>query len=424
MDQNTNIDGGSLGSTGPPRYRMSEREFVALMALISAQAALAIDILLPAFADMRIAFGLSPDATALSLTITLFFVGSGLGNLVYGPLTDAWGRKPVLLGSVALYGLSALASALATSLAWLLVARFVWGFASGGPRVLTQAIVRDRFSGDAMARVMSMIQAVFFFGPIAAPLLGAGLVAVGSWRWVMMFGVITAGVTILWSLRLRETLLPDHRRPLNPTNVIGGIRTVVGHRRTFLLALSVMFLSSAFFSFLSSSELIFADVFDRAELFVPFFSGMAMLLGATSLVVTRILKRVAAERVNQVAGAALVGFSAIRLMLALLFDGVPPFVPWVMLFVLSNLCIVSMFPSLNSLALEPMGALAGTAASVLGFTMSVGGAALAAVTDRFLAGSVLPLALAYVGYGSISFALQRAAMRFPDSPPTEAPPEV
>jgi len=403
---------------------MGEREFVALMALISAMAALAIDILLPAFAEMRTAFGLAPDATDLALTITLFFVGSGLGNLVYGPLTDAWGRKPVLLGSLALYGLAALAAALATSLTWLLIARFVWGFGSGGPRVLTQAIVRDRFSGDAMARVMSMVQAVFFLGPVAAPLIGAGLVTIGSWRWVMVFGVITSTIAALWSLRLKETLLPENRRPLSARSVGTGITVVVRHRRTFLLALATTFLSGSFFSFLSSSELVFADVFDRADWFVPYFSGMAVVLGVVSLGITKLLKRFPAKRITLVAGATLVPIAATRVALGLWFDGTPPFVLWLILFSLSNLCIVAMFPTLNSLALEPMGALAGTAASVIGFTTMVGGAGLAAITDRSLGESVLPLAVAYLSYGSVSLVLQAVALREPPTAVGEAQPAL
>ncbi len=383
------------------------------MALISAMAALAIDMLLPAFAQMREEFSLAPDATDLSLTITLFFVGSGIGNLIYGPVADAWGRKPVLVASLALYGLAALAAAVATSLTWLLVARFVWGFAAGGPRVLTQAIVRDRFSGDAMARVMSMIQSAFFLGPIIAPLIGAGLVEIGSWRWVMAFGVITAIAAAVWSLRLRETLVAEHRRPLTASAIGGGVALVVRQRRTLLMTLSVTFLSGAFFSFLSSSELAFADVFNKAEWFVPYFSGMAVLLGITSLLVTRSLKRWPASRITVVAGTVLVVSAAVRLAVAASTSGIPPFVLWMFLFSVSNLCIVAMFPSLNSLALEPMGALAGTAASVIGFTTAVGGAMLATITDRSLGQSVMPFAVAYLVYGSISLTLLLLALRYP-----------
>jgi len=385
------------------------------MALISALTALAIDMLLPGFSGMREAFGLSPDATDLAATITVFFVGNGIGNLIYGPMADAWGRKPVLVASLALYGAAALAATLAPTLTVLLAARFVWGVGAGGPRVLTQAIVRDRFSGDAMARVMSMIQAAFFIGPIAAPLFGAGLVAVGSWRWVMAFGVVSALTTAVWSLRLQETLAPERRRPLTPRGITRGVRAVLGHRATLLFSLSLMFLSGAFFSFLSSSELIFDDVFGRGNWFVTYFSLMAVLLGCMSLGINRLLRRVSAGRITVVAGAGMIVFSAARVVLAELTDGIPPFWVWVVLFTLSNFCVVAMFPSLNSLALEPMGDLAGTAASVIGFLTSVGGAVLATVTDRRLGGTVAPLAMGYLLYSMIAYGCQLMALRRPPS---------
>lgn len=390
---------------------IGDREFVALMALISALSALAIDMLLPGFAQMRVDFGLPADANDLAATITLFFVGSGVGNLVYGPLTDAWGRKPVLLASLALYGGSALVATLAPTLQVLLVARFFWGFGAGGPRVLNQAIVRDRYSGTAMAQVMSLIQAVFFLGPVAGPLLGAGLVAVGGWRLIMAFGVMVAVVTAAWSTRLAETLPPERRRPLGLRSITSGFRLVVSSRVTFLLGLSLTFVSGAFFSFLSSSELVFADVFDRGSLFVPYFSTMAVLLGGFSFGVNRLLRTMPAQWLTLTAGAALVVLAAARLVLAQANGGVPPFVPWLVLFSLSNLCVIAIFPSLNSLALEPMGDLAGTAASVLGFLSSVGGAALATFTDRSLTGTVTPLAVAYLGYGLISLGFQVVALR-------------
>ncbi len=390
---------------------VSDREFILLMALLSALSALAIDMLLPGFSQMRDDFGLSSGSNDLAATITVFFVGSGIGNLVYGPLTDAWGRKPVLLASLALYGTAALASALAPSLSVLLVARFVWGFGAGGPRVLTQAIVRDRYAGTAMARVMSLVQAAFFLAPVIAPLMGAGLAAIGGWRWIMGFGLILAVVTALWSTRLAETLPPTRRRPLTPRSVTSGFGLVLSTPSTLLLGLSVTFVSGAFFSFLSSSELMFSDIFGRGEWFVPYFSSMAFLLGLFSFGVNRLLQTMAPERLTLFAGVSLVVLAGVRLALALNYDGVPPFALWLALFSLSNLCIIAIFPSLNSLALEPMGALAGTAASVLGFLSSVGGAILATITDRALAGSVTPVATAYLVYGAIALVLQVGGLR-------------
>jgi DHA1 family bicyclomycin/chloramphenicol resistance-like MFS transporter len=149
---------------------------------------------------------------------------------------------------------------------------------------------------------------------------------------------------------------------------------------------------------------------------------MAVILGVVSLGITKLLKRIPARRITIMAGGMLVPISASRLAVALWFDGTPPFILWLILFSLSNLCIVAMFPTLNSLALEPMGALAGTAASVIGFTTMVGGAGLAAVTDRSLGDSVLPLAVAYLCYGSVSFVLQVVALRQPSTAVEQAVP--
>ena len=212
---------------------IGEREFIFLMAFVSATSALAVDMLLPAFSDMRAHFNLDEDSTQLSLTITLFLFGTGVGNLFYGPAADALGRKPILLAAMALYAAAAAASALAPSLAVLYVARFVWGFAAAGPRVLTQAIVRDRFAGDAMARVMTLIQTVFFIAPVLGPVLGKGLVDVGSWRWPLAFGVFTGLAVIVWSVRLEETLAPEDRRPLRLGASLQGFKLVVQNRVAF-----------------------------------------------------------------------------------------------------------------------------------------------------------------------------------------------
>lgn len=176
-----------------------------------------------------------------------------------------------------------------------------------------------------------------------------------------------------------------------------------------------MFLSGAFFSFLSSSELIFEDVFGRGDWFVTYFSLMAVLLGCMSLGINRLLRRVPASRITMAAGAGLIVFSAARVALAQLTGGVPPFWLWVVLFSLSNICVVATFPSLNSLALEPMGGLAGTAASVIGFLTSVGGAALATITDRRLGGTVAPLAVGYLLYSTVAYCCQLLALRRPET---------
>ena len=385
---------------------MGGREFVLLMALLTAMSSLAIDIMLPAFSQMRTAFGLDDDSTRLSLTVTLFLMGAGVGHLFYGPIADAVGRKPTLVGSVVLYAAAALVAALAPSLGVLYISRFVWGVAAAGPRTLTQAIVRDRFAGTAMARVMTLIQTVFFIAPIMAPSLGKALVLIGSWRWVMAFGVVSGLVVVVWSLRLEETLDPAHRRQLRLGSVLAGFRFVVADRTAVGYTLMVTFSFGAFLAYLGSSELIFSDVYDRAGWFVPYFTVAGVVAAAVALSSNRLLHRVHARQLALGAGSAFAAASAALFAVTIASDGLPPFGVWLVLYSLCNSIHVAVFPSGISLALEPMGAMAGTAASVLGFSTWMLGALLASFTDRAIDGSVMPIGIAYFAYSSIALGCQ------------------
>ena len=385
---------------------MGGREFVLLMGLLTAMSSLAIDIMLPAFSQMRTAFGLDDDSTRLSLTVTLFLMGAGVGHLFYGPIADAVGRKPTLVGSVVLYAAAALVAALAPSLGVLYISRFVWGVAAAGPRTLTQAIVRDRFAGTAMARVMTLIQTVFFIAPIMAPGLGKALVLIGSWRWVMAFGVVSGLAVVVWSLRLEETLDPAHRRQLRLGSVLAGFRFVVADRTAVGYTLMVTFSFGAFLAYLGSSELIFSDVYDRAGWFVPYFTVAGVVAAAVALSSNRLLHRLHARQLALGAGSAFAAASAALFAVTIASDGLPPFGVWLVLYSLCNSIHVAVFPSGISLALEPMGAMAGTAASVLGFSTWMLGALLASFTDRAIDGSVMPIGIAYFAYSSIALVCQ------------------
>ena len=385
---------------------MGQREFVLYMGLLTGLSALAIDIMLPAFAQMRPAFGLDEDSTALALTVTLFLMGAGVGNLFYGPIADAVGRKPTLTGSLALYAAAALAAALAPSLGVLYGSRFVWGFAAAGSRTLTQAIVRDRFAGTAMARVMTLIQTVFFIVPIMAPVVGKSLVVIGSWRWVMAFCMVMGLTLLAWSLRLNETLNPAHRRPLRLGAALTGFRHVIRNRTALGYTLSVTFSFGAFLSFLGSTELIFSDVYDRSDTFVPYMTVSGVIAGAVALGSNRVLHRVEARQLALGAGSAFATASAALLAVTVAGGGSPSLVAWLVPFSFANAVHVAVFPSVMSLALEPMGEMAGTAASVLGFSTWMLGAVLASFTDRAIDGSVMPIGIAYLAYSSAAVAFQ------------------
>jgi len=385
---------------------MGEREFIVYIALLTAMSALAIDMLLPAFEDIRPAFGLPEDSTRLALTVTLFLVGSGIGPIFYGPITDAIGRKRTLAFALSLYALAALAAALAPSLGILYASRFIWGFASSGPRIVAQAIVRDRFAGTAMARVMTLVQSLFSIGPVIAPLLGKGILEVSSWRWVLAFGIVQGLVAMLWLTRLSETLPAERRRPLKFGAALSGIGFVARNRVCLGYSLSVTFGFAAFLTFLGSTELVFSDIYGNAGWFVPYFSAKGVLSASVALTINQLLRYFAARQMALATGIGFVVVSAALFAVTVNGDGKPSFAVWLVLFTLANTCHVATFPTATSLAMEPMGALAGTAAALVGFSGGVAGALLASFTDRAIDGNVMPIGIAYLIYSSLALACQ------------------
>ena len=397
---------GQTPAVSTARHRMGELEFVLFLGLLSAVSALAIDMVLPAFSQMRPAFGLDPDSTRLSLVVTLFLMGTGFGNLLYGPIADALGRKRALVGSMVLYGIASLSSALAPTLGVLYLSRFVWGIAAAGHRTLTQAIVRDRFAGTAMARVMTLVQAAFFISPILAPALGKGVLVISSWRWVLASGTFIALAVSVWSLRLGETLDPANRRSLKFRRVVAGFRSVLGTRVTLGYALAITFGFGAFMSYLGSTELIFSELYDKSQWFVAYFTAAGVIAAAVALTTNRVLRVVEARQVALGAGAAFAAASAVLFIATVAADGLPSFWLWLALFSLANAIHVAVLPTVLSLALEPMARMAGTAAAVLGFMSSAGGGLLASFTDRAIDDTVMPIGIAYVVYSSLALGCQ------------------
>lgn len=181
------LDVVTAPSVGRKRLRLDSREFTLFLAATMALTALGVDVMLPAFSAIREGFGLAPDSTEVARVVTAYFLGIASGQVFYGPIADYFGRKKTLLFAGSLYAVGAIASAFAPSLGLLLFARFVWGLGAAGGRVIVGAVVRDVYSGDRMARAMSMVFSIFILVPVFAPALGALLLAVASWEWIFGF---------------------------------------------------------------------------------------------------------------------------------------------------------------------------------------------------------------------------------------------
>ena len=381
---------------------MGEREFIALMAALTASSALGIDVMLPALGEIRASFGLPADSTTLSWTVTLYLLGLGCAQVVFGPLADRFGRKPALYGGLALYALGAAGAALAPSLEFLLASRFLWGVGAASPRAMALTIARDTYVGDRMARALSLIMAVFLIAPIIGPGLGELLLLSGSWRWVFGFSVLTAAALTLWLFRLTETLDPRNRLPLDVRRVTGAFRAVVANRATLGYGFALTFALGAFLAYLASSELLFEAVYGRGGQFALLFGAGAAVMAVAALGSARTIRLLGTRGVLHRALAGYLLAAAALAAVSLAAGGSPPFwLWWVLLTVLNSLHVV-IVPATNTLAMTPMGEIAGTASAVIGaFSMGVG-SMLASITSRFGEGSVTPLSLGYLGYGALA----------------------
>jgi MFS transporter, DHA1 family, multidrug resistance protein len=394
---------------------MGTAEFVTLVSIILALNALAIDTMLPAFDHVRAHFGLPSDSTAPARIVTVFFLGSAL-QLFHGPLADRFGRKPVLFLGALLYGSGAVASVLAPDFGWMLVARFVWGFGAAALQVSAIAMVRDRFSGDRMARVMSLIMGVFAVVPVAAPLLGAVILERLSWQAVFVFPAVFVVVIALWSLRLVESLPESARSSLDLAQVVRTTRMVASNRVTAGHTLALTLVFGGFTSYLASSELIVGGIYGRPDAFPFVFASVALIMGAVSFTNASAVQRWGARAMvrNLLAASTIVG-SALAVM-SVSAGGVPPFWPFLAVLVAGIALFPAISSSLTSLALEPMGRVAGMASAVVGTTYTAGGAILGAVIDGLLVGTVTPLAVGLASGGAGGLLLVRWARR-PAGPP-------
>ena len=372
------------------------REFVALMAGLMSLNALAIDAMVPALPAIGHALDVVTE-NQRQLVVSLYVIGFGLTQLLYGPLADRYGRKPVLLTTVALYVIFALLCAAAGSFLLLLAARMAQGAAAASSRVLVIAIIRDRYEGTAMARLMSLIFMVFLLMPVVAPVFGQLTLLVASWRWIF-FGLAGFGaIMALWAtIRLPETLHPEYRRPFSLPAMISGARETLTNRISLGYTLVLSLMLGGLMGYINSIQQIVFDVFRRPELIAAAFAGVALPMAATSYLNSRLVERIGIRRIAHVGMILFTLLAGLHLALAELGESF-----W--LFVLMQGLIMASFGLASSncgtLAMQPLGHVAGTASSVQGTISTISGASLGIVIGQNFNGTVIPLVAGYFLFG-------------------------
>lgn len=380
-------------------------QLVALVAMLMALNALAIDTMLPALPQIGEALGVDRPNDR-QWVITAYLIGFGVAQLFYGVASDRFGRKPVLMIGVSLYVLFSFLAAAATSLETMMLARALQGVGAASTRVLAVAIVRDCFGGRQMARVMSLAFLVFLAVPVIAPSLGALIVWVAPWPWIfVVLGLWGLAVQIwaLWSLP--ETLHPEDRMPVQAARVLDAFRVTLTTRRAVGYMLAMAAILGCLFGFINSSQQIFADVFGEAQLFPIIFAIIAGFIAAASLLNARLVERLGMRRISHAALLGFVAFSAGHLVAAL--AGFETLVVFSVLQAAVMFCFGLIMGNFGAMAMEPLGRIAGTASSVQGFVTTLGGAAGGYVIGQLFDGTTAPLAGGFLicGLTALGFVL-------------------
>jgi DHA1 family bicyclomycin/chloramphenicol resistance-like MFS transporter len=386
---------------------VSQTEFVALMAMLFATIALSIDAMLPALPD--IAASLTPDApNAAQLVVTSFVLGMGIGTLFAGPLSDRFGRKRIIMLGSGLYALAALACYFAPSLELLLAARVVQGIGAAGPRTVSVAMIRDLFKGREMARIMSFAMMIFTAVPAIAPLLGQGIIALADWHAIFLAYIAFSGLTMLWlGLRQPETLPVSARRSLRAPDLVAATRELGQHRIILISTLLQALTLAALFATLSSIQPIFEVVHGRADSFPLWFAVIAVASMSGSLLNSRIVMTLGMRRVVRATYAAQIVLTL--LALALLAPGL---VAGDAAFIVQLVWCIGLFAmmgltmgNLNALAMEPVGHIAGLAASVISSLATVGSVLLAIPVGLAFDGTATPLLIGVAALIALALAL-------------------
>ncbi|MGH1354925.1 MAG: multidrug effflux MFS transporter [Thalassovita sp.] len=375
-----------------PRAALSRVEFIALMAMLFATIAFSIDSMLPALP--AIAAELSPDdINRAQLILTSFVLGMGVGTFFTGPLSDRFGRKPVILAGSALYILGAGLAFVAQGLELVLIARFIGGVGAAAPRVVGLAIIRDLYSGREMARIMSFVMMVFTLFPAVAPLLGSIIIAFAGWRTIFLTFILFAGLAAAWlAIRQPESLPVVKRRSLKPSDMWAAIQEIFAHPRVRLSILAQTLCFAILFMAITLIQPIFYDVFGRTQTFPYWFAGMALVAATGNILNAALVVRFGMRNLATIAlgGQAILSLLITLAWLSGLFPGA--------MFYLFLAWMTSVFfqvgltlGNLNAITMEPMGHIAGIAASISGAVATVIGAGLAIPVGLSFTNTPLPL---------------------------------
>jgi DHA1 family bicyclomycin/chloramphenicol resistance-like MFS transporter len=393
------------------------------MATLTALAAMSIDMVLPALPAIGASLGVE-RSNDNQLVVSLLFLGFGVGQLFYGPLSDSVGRKPAAFAGLTLFSAGCVLALASRSFPMMLAGRFLQGLGVAGPRTITLALVRDRFEGREMARVMSLITVVFILVPVVAPAIGQTVLALSGWRAIFGVYLATGLVATIWfAVRQEETLPRERRIPLAVGRIVAATREVVGNRQSIGYTVASGLIFGALLGYLSSAQQILQQEYSLGPRFPIFFAMVAIAIGAASFANASLVLRYGMRTLANLSLRGIFLVSVVFAAVAATWSGHPP-LWWLMAYLMTSFFGIGLlFGNLNALAMQPLGHIAGTGAAIVGATSMLISLVLGTWIGQSYNGTVLPLVIGFAALSACAMLVSwwaEGGVRQPDPTPLAA----
>ena len=383
------------------KKRLAQFEFIALMASLMSVVALAIDALLPALELIGFSIG-TVEASDNQLIIIMIFLGLGVGPLLFGPISDSLGRKPIVYMGFAIFIVASFICVFADSLEMMVAGRILQGIGLSAPRTISIAMVRDSYSGDHMARIMSFITVVFLLVPIVAPAMGKFVLDHYNWQGIFYIQLLFSLLVSFWFWKRQpETLALPNRIPFTRHIFLDGLKELVKYKGTLGFTLISGFITGSFIVYLSGSQQIFDQQYGLAEEFPYIFAGLAISVGAATFMNGTLVLRFGMEKLVTI---ALLAFFGIPLLYIILFYNAanPNIIVLLAFFATQFFAVGFLFGNLRALAMQPVGHIAGIAAAITGFISTLMAVPISTYIGKFIDTTALPLFVGFLICGLLS----------------------
>ena len=382
----------------------SEFEFIVIMAALMSLVSLAIDALLPAMTNIGDTIGIT-DATNNQLLITMIFLGLGFGQLISGPLSDSYGRKPIIYIGFIVFALASLICVFSTSLEMMIAGRIAQGIGLSAPRTISIAMIRDRFSGNYMAKVMSFVVAIFILVPVVAPALGKIMLDLYGWQSIFYSQLLFGLAVMLWLWKRQpETLKKENKRDFKVSLLIAGLKEFIKHKNAVIFTFFSGCITGSFMVYLSASQLIFEQQYNLKDEFPFIFAGIALFIGIATFLNGTLVVRLGMFKLVSI---FTIIFTLIPFVYIFLYSGEtnPSIYVLVTFFGLQFFAIAFLFGNTRALAMEPIGHIAGIGAAINGFVSTIMAVPIAMLIGSFINTTALPLFIGFFVCGVIALLL-------------------